>query len=260
MSARTIITTSWDDGHPSDFRIAELLAKHGLRGTFYIPQTAEHGTMTAAQVRDLSGAFEVGGHTIHHVVLTEATDAAAEREIADCKSWLEDTTGQPCRMFCPPKGKFARRHLDMIRRAGFAGVRSVELLSLDSPRPSDGLWLMPTTVQAYPHGLGAYARNIARRWALRNLWLFLLHGRTTDWLRLAQALLIHAVHSGGVFHLWGHSWEIDASGQWGRLEEAFRLMGDFAQQTPALSNGEVCQAGSTSTSDKRPIMVAEATR
>ena len=42
---------SWDDGHPLDVRVAYLLAKYGLRGTFYIPGGAEHGTMTVNQIR-----------------------------------------------------------------------------------------------------------------------------------------------------------------------------------------------------------------
>ena len=38
-----IITTSWDDGHPLDFKLAELLNKYNLKGTFYIPRSnAEH--------------------------------------------------------------------------------------------------------------------------------------------------------------------------------------------------------------------------
>ena len=42
----TYITTSWDDGHPLDFRIAELLSEYRLRGTFYVPMESENGTMT----------------------------------------------------------------------------------------------------------------------------------------------------------------------------------------------------------------------
>ena len=239
MTPTALITTSWDDGHPSDFRVADLLAKYGLRGTFYVPQIAETETMTAARVRDLSAHFEVGGHTVNHVVLTETPDADARREIAESKSWLEDLTGRPCPMFCPPKGKYRRRHLDMVRAAGFAGIRTVESLSLDFPRPTAGLMLMPTTVQAHPHVVGAFARNLARRAAVRNLWLYLLHGRSTDWLKLARSLLTHAVNRGGVFHLWGHSWELDATGQWGRLEDAFRLMSELTAQAPALTNGEI---------------------
>jgi peptidoglycan/xylan/chitin deacetylase (PgdA/CDA1 family) len=243
------ITTSWDDGHPSDARVAELLTKYGLRGTFYIPRTAETATMPAAAVRDLAGCFEVGGHTINHVVLTEANDERARQEIVESKSWLEDLTGRPAPMFCPPKGKFARRHLAMICSAGFTGVRTVELLSLDYPRPTAGLMLMPTTVQAHPHRFGAYARNLARRTAVRNLWLYLLHGRSTDWLTLARRLLTRAVHHGGVFHLWGHAWELDATGQWGRLEDAFRLMSEFAEEAAPRTNGEVCLRPSPSASD-----------
>jgi hypothetical protein len=31
-----IVTTSWDDGHPADERVLDMLAERGLRGTFYI--------------------------------------------------------------------------------------------------------------------------------------------------------------------------------------------------------------------------------
>jgi hypothetical protein len=242
MTPPAYITTSWDDGHPLDFRVAELLAKHGLPGTFYIPRVCDRDTMTAAQVGELSRTFEVGAHTVHHVVLTEAADDQAAREIAYGKAWVEDTTGQPCTMFCPPRGKYSRRHLDLVRLAGYRGVRGVELLSVDPPRAEAGLLVLPTTVQAHPHGLGAFARNLARRAAFRNLWLFLLHGRTTDWLTLARSLVGAALRRGGVFHLWGHSWELEETGQWQRLEEVLRFLADHTPRAAALTNGQVCQA------------------
>ena len=33
VSVPAFLTTSWDDGHPHDFRVAELLTKYGLAGT-----------------------------------------------------------------------------------------------------------------------------------------------------------------------------------------------------------------------------------
>ncbi|MEJ7640411.1 MAG: hypothetical protein WKF75_21195 [Singulisphaera sp.] len=90
---------------------------------------------------------------------------------------------------------------------------------MDFPRPTAGLWLMPTTLQAHPHGLAGYARNIARRAAFSNLWLYILHGRSVDWVELARSLLSEAHTRGGVFHLWGHSWELQEEGQWRRLED-----------------------------------------
>jgi hypothetical protein len=32
----TIVTTSWDDGHHIDLRLAEWLAASALKGTFYV--------------------------------------------------------------------------------------------------------------------------------------------------------------------------------------------------------------------------------
>jgi peptidoglycan-N-acetylglucosamine deacetylase len=241
MKPATYITTSWDDGHPLDLRVAELLTKYGIRGTFYVPKTAEHGTMTAAHIRRLSPAFEVGAHTLHHVVLTGATEQEAWQEISGSKSWLEDNTGSPCLLFCPPKGRYAGRHLEMIRRAGYLGLRSAELVSLDFPRRQAGLLLMPTTLQAYPHHLLAFARNAIKRTAFGNLWRFVVHSRSTEWPELAQSLLLHALKTGGVFHLWGHSWELQEAGQWQRLDEVLRFMNEFVSQATPLTNGQICQ-------------------
>ena len=36
-SEQPIVTTSWDDGHPLDVRLAELLSSYGVPGTFYLP-------------------------------------------------------------------------------------------------------------------------------------------------------------------------------------------------------------------------------
>ena len=242
----TYITTSWDDGHPSDLRVAELLIKHGLRGTFYVPMTAETGTMSAQQIRELSAAFEIGGHTIHHVALTQLTREQAWREIAGSKSWLEDTIGRSCRMFCPPRGAFSQLHLEMIRRAGFIGLRTVELGSFDLPRGRAGLVLMPTTVQAYPHGLAAFARNATKRMAFANLWRLVVHGRTTDWPELARYLLHRALDKGGVFHLWGHSWELGEADQWTRLDGVLQAMKEITAHAPSLENGQIAQRFLTS--------------
>jgi hypothetical protein len=145
-------------------------------------------------------------------------------------------------MFCPPKGKYTRRQLELIRRAHYACVRTVELLSAAFPHPVAGLLLMPTTVQAFPHGLTAYAKNTIKRGAFKNLWRYLAHGPSSDWTKVARSLLDEVLQRGGVFHLWGHSWELERTGQWQRLEEFLCFMGQCTSQAPALTNWQVCQA------------------
>jgi peptidoglycan-N-acetylglucosamine deacetylase len=241
MKSPTYITTSWDDGHPMDLRVAALLAKYGIAGTFYVPAVTELGTMSAAQSRELIPHFEIGAHTLHHVDLTRVADRTAWQEIANSKAWVEDTTGVSCVCFCPPRGRYESLHLHMIRKAGYLGLRSVEFLSLDFPRRQAGLLLMPTTVQAFPHHFSAFAKNAIKRKALANLWRYVIHGRAAEWPAMAESLLRHAIARGGVFHLWGHSWELQDASQWQRLKDVLSFMGGFVRQAPALTNGQLCR-------------------
>jgi hypothetical protein len=241
MRPAACITLSWDDGHPLDARVADLMARHELRGTFYVPRRAERGTMSVAQIRALSQAFEVGAHTLDHVVLTRASDEQAWSEIQGSKHWLEDITGRPCHLFCPPAGRYAKRHLRMVEKAGYRAVRTVELLSRDWPRPHDALLCMPTSVQAWPHDARSYIQNAVKRGAPGNLWRYVAHRGSRDWGTLSEILLAETLRRGGVFHLWAHSWELEDCGVWRRLDDLMRLLQEHAKDAPALTNGEVCR-------------------
>jgi hypothetical protein len=258
MSA--IITTSWDDGHPTDLRIAEMLIRHGLRGTFYIPRAIETGVMSLPAMREIAEKFEIGAHTLNHVFLTDTDDTTARNEIAGSKGWVEDVTGKPCGMFCPPAGRYSRQHLPMFREAGFAGIRTVEFMSFDRPRLcTNGLLEMPTTMQAFPQPALNYAKNLAKRRAMRNFWRYAIHGRSRDWVKLAENLARRAIAEGGVFHLWGHSWEIEQTKQWVQLEEVLGFLGELVRQAPCLTNGQICQetlAGSADSVGIRPARAA----
>ncbi len=254
MTPHALLTTSWDDGHPLDLRLADLLAKYGIAGTFYVPRaSSERRTMNLAELRMLARDFELGGHTINHVVLTTLRDDLAWEEIAGVKAWLEQDVGVPCRLFCPPQGRYACRHVNMIRRAGYVGLRSAELGSFDFPRRENGFLLMPTTVQAYPHGrVLDLLRNGIKRAAVGNLWRFLVHGRSADWSAMATSMLRHALERGGVFHLWGHSWELSEPDHWQRLERVLRLMAEMKAHAPVVTNGEVCRYAADATDGGRP--------
>lgn len=240
MTRELVITTSWDDGHPLDLRIANLLSKHRLSGTFYVALETGHPVVSKQQVRDLARDFEIGAHTVHHVELPTVPDLVAKEEIQESKQRLEEITGRRCETFCCPKGRFRKRHLGMIRELGFRGVRTVELLSLDRPTGVNGLALIPTTVQAHSHSVSAYARNCFSRWRLTNLCSLLKLGAHRGWESIAARLLERACDGGGVFHLWGHSWEIDATSQWSALERTLALMGQIAGRVRCVTNSEVC--------------------
>jgi peptidoglycan/xylan/chitin deacetylase (PgdA/CDA1 family) len=81
--------------------------------------------MTTAQVQALHAAgMEIGGHTVHHPILTELSDDEAEHEIATGRARLQQITCAPVDVFAYPNGKPGRdygpQHVAMVRRLGFA--------------------------------------------------------------------------------------------------------------------------------------------
>ena len=240
VKPRLVLTTSWDDGHPLDLRVADLLAKYDLKGTFYIPCENQGDILPARQIGELAKTFEVGAHTVHHVPLTSVADALAREEILGSKRNIEEITGKPCRIFCFPMGQFEKRHLSMLRDAGFTAARTVELLSLDSPRNTNGVALIPTTVQAYSHPTAAYWKNCLKRFKLKNLQYIQRFGTVRAWEATAISILESARKRGGVFHLWGHSSEIQECGEWEGLERVFSMMRESRRDALCVTNSELC--------------------
>ena len=241
---KLVLTTSWDDGHPLDLRIAGLLAKHGLRGTFYVPLENSRPTLSVAQIHDLAASFEIGAHTVHHRILTELSDDEARAEVFESKARIEEITSKPCRAFCFPSGRFTRAHIHMLVGAGFSSARTVELLSIEFPSERDGIAMIPTTVQAHPHSSWSYMRNTLKRSKYTALSRFLLFDNYAQgWESVATALLCRAAKNGGAFHLWGHSWEIEENHQWQALERVLEAMAEAGQSTPCFTNSELCSNG-----------------
>lgn len=214
-----MVTTSWDDGHRLDLRLAEELARFGVAGTFYVaPRSAElspRDRLRPHDVRELSQRFEVGSHTLTHPVLTRLGRAEARREITDGRDAVEDLVGHPVGGFCYPYGAFRAEHVTMVRDAGFLTGRTIRRYRTS---PSADPLRMATTVHA-----ASYRRD---------LWPVLRRSRgparfqdlRANWDALARALFEEARAGGGHFHLWGHSWEIEANGDWDRLRSLLAFL------------------------------------
>lgn len=235
----SIVTTSWDDGHPLDLRLADLLSRYGLAATFYVPRESGRPAMDSAEIRSLSAQFEIGAHTLDHRALDQLNDDAARQQMSGSRDWIQQITGRPCQALCFPAGKFHPRQLSLVREAGFRSARTVQLLSTDFPRQIEGLALLSTSVQAFPHSPLTYLRNALKRRSLGNLVraraLFYRH----DWRELALRLLWQTLHRGGVFHLWGHSWEIEEQHEWERLEELLAVIAKNRDKLAIMTNSEL---------------------
>lgn len=213
-----IVTTSWDDGHRLDTRLAEMLMDNGLVGTFYVaPASAEIASedrLTRSAITLIADQFEIGAHTMTHPRLTRLKESAAREEIVGSRSYLEDVTGHPVTSFCYPGGAFRSEHVRQVKEAGFTYARTVRRFALN---PGSDPLRSPTTIHAYSHLVDTLPSFTYSRFYPMLAWDAYRH-----WDRLAMLLFDRFLEIGGVFHLWGHSWEIERNNQWTALQRVFR--------------------------------------
>jgi hypothetical protein len=213
-----LITTSWDDGHPSDLRVADLLSKYGMQATFYVPTFNREGrqVMSATEIRTLAQSFEIGGHTRDHVPLTECTPAQAEVQIRENRDYLSNLLGKRIEGFAYVRGKHDQAAREIVSRVGFAYARTTANLEC---RMIPDVLRVPTTLQFYPHSLSVRLRNFLRHGPSPDRLSIMINAARGDSLSGACLNAAFAARSQGrFFHLWGHSWELDEFGLWGELE------------------------------------------
>ena len=236
-SRRALITVSVDDGDISDLRTAELLAKYGIRATFYVPaRNPERPVISESHMRQLATAFELGGHTMNHVPLDSVPMAGVWEEVSSCKVWLEDVLGRPVVSFCYPRGKHSARIADTVKKAGFLGARTCLLNRHDFPT-NPFLWGVST--QGRDHSRVIQLRHALIEQNFRGALNFLrIHKGTTDWPAHFSHALEWVQINGGVAHLYFHSWEIEEAGEWEKLDGVLRRIRDQADVT-RVTNGEL---------------------
>jgi peptidoglycan-N-acetylglucosamine deacetylase len=216
-----IVTTSWDDGDPRDRKIAELLKSRGLAGTFYIPMSGylNRPTLSRADIQALvANDFEIGAHSVSHESLTRLADRSeVRREVTVCKDALEQITGKKVAMFCYPNGRYDGTVIREVQHAGYKGARTTRMLSVTTTfNPFE----MPTTLQAYPHRSAGYVKDLGRARSASGLWKFTTQlSDFQSWLDIGRRLFSEVMESGGIWHLYGHSWEIDEHQLWTELAE-----------------------------------------
>lgn len=217
-----LITTSWDDGHVLDFKLAALLQKYSLPATFYIPQyNPERAVMAPRQVQALANDFEIGGHTLNHTRLYTKNSATIQKEVQGSYRWLQDLLGRPPVSFCFPGGVYNHTSAAAVFNCGYRVARTTELFSV---KPFAKGIVLPTTLQVYPHSATTYAGHLGKRRKWASLLHWLKNGAEKDLVALAEYHLGRTIKNGGCFHLWGHSWEIEEHRLWGRLELIFQAI------------------------------------
>jgi len=234
MKKQVIVTTSWDDGHKLDLRLAKLLKKYNIKGTFYIsPNNREfkkQDLLSDKEIIELSKDFEIGAHTMTHPRLTEVSEKQAQKEIIDSKSYLENLTKKKIISFCYPGGDYNDEIKDFIKKVGFTFARTIKRYNFKYP--TDQL-AFGTTLHAYNH-ISDMPKIL--RFSKYNPKKFY---KNLDWEYLAKRMFDYTLERGGIYHLWGHSWEIEKHRDWEKLERVLDYIGK-RKNIKYASNGEIC--------------------
>lgn len=225
--SKLIVTTSWDDGSIFDLKIAELLSKYGIKGTFYIPKSLFAHSLKRHDIIAIDEYFEIGSHTLNHVDLTKVSLSEAKTEIEGSKAYLEDLLGHKIYMLSYPNGKYNGVIKKKVRDAGYRAARTCN--HGDFSLPSD----------PYEWQITLHASNGS---PLTTLKICLKNHITIkallDWEIRAKQLFDAALKKGGTYHIWGHSLDFEINLQWDKFERVLDYISN-REGVSYMTNGEI---------------------
>lgn len=201
-----VITTSWDDGNKADFKIARLLKKYGLEGTFYIPIKYRHRNLNNREIFRLSRKFEIGSHGLTHRRLIFLNKNEKVKEIVESKKLLEKIICKEVKCFAYPFGVYDRKSLEYVKNTGYVFARTTGEFCFEKPK------------NPLLSSISLELSNKISRVLSPKCFGYIVRG--CSWTKIAE-MLFDKMPKNGVFHIFGHSWQIEKNNDWNNLEKLF---------------------------------------
>jgi peptidoglycan/xylan/chitin deacetylase (PgdA/CDA1 family) len=107
-------------------RLEALKARYEFEPERAAP-AGERQALSLAEIEEMAPHVDFQVHTRFHPMLQQCTEAEAWEEVAGSKRELEALLGRECRHFSYPNGDYFDREVELVRRAGFASARTVDL-------------------------------------------------------------------------------------------------------------------------------------
>lgn len=220
-------TLSSDDGVTQDGRLAELMRKYRLKGTFHLNSglmgdrdwliqpgiDASHYKYSRDEILEIYDGFEIAVHTMTHPDLTKIPSAMAAWEISENKKDLESLAGYPIQGMSYPFGTYNDAVEETARICGILYSRTVAVTS-DFSMPENFMEWHPTC-----HYCAEERMELAEK--------FLEENPEQKYL------------SPSLFYVWGHAYQLDAYEDWEGIEEFFMKIANHEDVWYA-SNIEIC--------------------
>jgi peptidoglycan/xylan/chitin deacetylase (PgdA/CDA1 family) len=231
VNSHTLFTTSWDDGHPLDERIADTLEEFGFVGTFYASTGPEGRRLISDNALTRIGRIhELGVHGRTHTIFPELSRQALAEEI----HWAVDELsrfGKVGRVVAPPRGKIDGATRRFIGQLGFA-VRTGAIIGAAAVRGNS----LDPTFQLYPHVRKTIIRNCLYRRRIPTMTILLELAREGELRERSRRLLLAAARRQRYVHVWGHAADVERLDLWKALRGLLGMAADLG--LAGVSNSE----------------------
>jgi len=231
VSSPTLFTTSWDDGHPLDVRIADTLEEFGFVGTFYASTGPEGRRLISDNsLARIGRNHELGVHGRTHTIFPELSREALAEEI----HWAVEELarfGSVGHVVAPPRGKIDGATRRFIGRLGFA-VRTGAIIGAAAVRGNS----LEPTFQLYPHVRKTIIRNCLYRRRIPTATILLELAREDELRERSRRLLRAAATRQGYVHMWGHAADVERLDLWKALRGLLAMAADLG--LAGVSNSE----------------------
>jgi len=230
FATRIYLIFSFDDSSKYVIRCAEILERHGFKGTFYLDTDKLLKELGHKLIVDLySVGHEIGSHTVTHPDLTTLDRDRVLYELKVSKDVLENILGAEIKSLAYPYGKYNRLILELAKLSGYRNARTVEPFNIKHP---DDPFRLGVTFYTDPHAL----RQILK--AVRRLkWVKLLTNPLLlkQWDLLIEHYITHLLNSElenhVVVHILTHPTFIAMRNDWQRFENLL----SFLETLPAVN-------------------------
>lgn len=133
------LSARWDDNHPGSVTMHDLMAKHGLKGTFYLNESRRNFDQAFVD-KLLPGGFSIGGHAQGHPFLNQLNAGEVFYSILANRVQREAQANMPVVSFAFPFGAWdskddadvGARSMEAVRRTGYLHIASIQVLR-DNP-------------------------------------------------------------------------------------------------------------------------------
>ncbi len=182
-------TLSYDDGKESDRRFIEIINRFGVRATFHLNSgyLTFEGRIHQEEIPSLYKGHEISMHSVNHPTLTQLPLSCAMQEVWEDRKNLEVISGTIIRGMSYPNGPFNDAIVSILKCAGVSYCRTVK----------------STYGYTWPDDF--------------RVWHPTCHHQEDSVARVRSFMT--GKHLGGLFYIWGHSYEFDNHNNWSLLED-----------------------------------------